>query len=301
MDSILFSAIVVDADRIDWDFGDLGTSTAYNLKYAYSQAGNYQVFATITDTAENLSYSFELDNNIEVYSLPVIDLGESVDLCAGEETSISGPAGMNAYTWSNGGNDQSIIVHSGGRYYLVVEDANSCLAQDSVDVTIRALPVIDIGEDISILENESETVNAGEGFTSYTWNDIAGSNLYTVSGADLGLGEHILRVEVENEFGCTNSDTIQITVSAIDALGALVSVEFRLYPNPVTDVVRIVWDRNLAEALQITIVDLGGKPMISGMLRESGEEINVTGLKAGSYYLIMKTGSETKTLPLIKI
>lgn len=301
MDSILFSAFVVDADRIEWDFGDLGTGAEFNLKYAYSQAGNYQVLATVTDTTENLSYKFELENSIEIYSLPVIDLGESIDLCAGEEVSIVGPSGMKSYTWSNGGDDQSMIVHAGGRYYLVVEDANSCLAQDSVDVIIRALPVIDLGEDISILINESETVNAGEGFSSYAWNDIAGSNLYTVSGSDFGLGDHILRVEVENEFGCVNSDTIQITVSAIDALGELVSVEFNLYPNPVADFVRIEWSRNLMEELQITIVDLSGKPMISGILRESGEAVNVAGLKAGAYYLIMKIGSETKTLPLVKI
>lgn len=301
MDSILFSALVVDADTIEWDFGDLGSGAEFSLKYAYSQAGIYQVHATITDTTENLSYTFELENNIEIYALPVIDLGENIDLCTGEETSIQGPAGMSAYSWSNGGDAQSIIVHDGGRYYLLVEDVHACLAQDSIDVTIRALPVIDLGDDISILENESQTINAGEGFSSYTWNDQTGTNLYTASGTDLGLGEHILRVEVENEFGCVNSDTMKITVSAVDGLGEFISIEFSVYPNPAEDFIRIDWNRDLYQEIQMTIVDLTGKAMQSHMLRERGEEINIAALKSGSYYLIMKMGMESITFPLVKI
>jgi hypothetical protein len=300
-DSVLFSAMVVDADSFAWDFGDLGTSSELSLNYAYKQAGIYQVSAAITDRENDISATFNLKNDITVHKLPVIDLGEDIDLCVGDSTSISGPGAMTSYSWSNGSTEESVVVRSEGRYFLVVEDVNSCLNQDSVDITLRSLPVIDIGDTLKILDTESVNIDAGEGFDSYSWNETMGGRFYTKEGSELGIGEFVLRVQVENEFGCFNSDTLTILVSTIDGFNEDAIINFRIYPNPVKDKINLKWDKSLAGTFQLIIIDVKGKPWVSKELYGKEEEMNLEHLPSGNYFLILKSEEKSKSIPIVKL
>ncbi|MEZ5011745.1 MAG: PKD domain-containing protein [Bacteroidales bacterium] len=92
--------------------------------------------------------------------------------------------------------DSSVVKHAytGGEYLFSIsvsdttENLTNIIGSDN-SIVIHSLPVIDLGGEVTINDDESLVLDAGSGFTSYLWNDNAGTNLYTLSGADLRTGE----------------------------------------------------------------------------------------------------------------
>ena len=89
--------------------------------------------------------------------------------------------------------------------------ANNCTATDDVVVTVNPLPTIDLGADSTLIcAGTTQTLDAGTGFTSYSWSDgstnqtlsanLAGT--YTVTGTDAN--------------GCTANDSMVIDVLTVD-------------------------------------------------------------------------------------
>jgi len=102
--------------------------------FTINQAGNYYV--KITD-----SYSCSITSDtvkVVVDNFPsTASLGPDVSLCAGNLITLtSGLAPSLTYTWSNGSNNDSLVINATGQYSVVVTNTNSCVAKDTINVTI---------------------------------------------------------------------------------------------------------------------------------------------------------------------
>jgi hypothetical protein len=140
------------------------------------------------------------------FSHPVVDLGNDLAFCEGEPVSLdAGNAGAE-FLWSSGEVSQSIMVTDGGTYSVKVTDANGCTATDTVVVTVNALPVMDLGSDITLCEGDSSQLDAGNPGSNYLWNTGATSQTIYVSASSL------YAVVVTDNNNCTNADTIEVTV-----------------------------------------------------------------------------------------
>jgi hypothetical protein len=159
-------------------------------------------FVTATDGTITLQDQI----TITVMSLPQVDLGEDISVCQGEEAVIDAGAGLASYLWSNGQTTQSITVDVAGIYWVEVANEFGCSSRDSVTLIINPLPEVNLGGDLNICEGSTVVLSAGTGFTSYLWS--TGATTSSIETTDAGQ----YWVAVTDQNGCSNSDTIVLTM-----------------------------------------------------------------------------------------
>jgi hypothetical protein len=81
------------------------------------------------------------------------------------------------------------------------------MVEDQITIQVNPLPVVALGDDAIICIGDSVIIDAGTGFSSYNWS--TGETVSTISAKV--TGEYW--VEVANEFGCTDRDTMSVTVN----------------------------------------------------------------------------------------
>lgn len=147
---------------------------------------------------------------ITINSLPTINLGNDTSICFGE--SITLDAGLaSSYNWSNSTFVQTINVNSAGAYWVDITDANDCISRDSIVININAIPVVDLGGNTSICENDSVVLDAGN-YNYEIWNGIDTSETFTVSS------NQTVNVIVIDNAGCSGTDQIEVTVNALPTI-----------------------------------------------------------------------------------
>ena len=164
-----------------------------------SQPGSY----TVT-VVSNLGCTGE--NTVEVISTPLPEptISGDTEFCPGASANIEGPAGFNAYAWSNNDTTQAISVSMGGAYSLTVTDANGC--QGATSTTIAAIPEPQpmISGELEFCEGASTILSASSGFSSYAWPGGGASPDITVTAA--GTYE----VTVTDAFGCEGNASAEV-------------------------------------------------------------------------------------------
>ena len=125
--------------------------------------------------------------------------------CAGSNVTLDAGAGFASYTWSTTANTQTIDVSAIGQYYVDVVDSLGCASSDTVNITELSLPVVDLGPDMTACQGDTITLDAGTGFTSYSWSSSAGT----------GQTEEVYTTDdyiafVTDTTGCTGTDTINV-------------------------------------------------------------------------------------------
>jgi len=155
--------------------------------------------------------SIILEDNITitVVSLPEVNLGEDISVCESGEALFDAGPGFSSYLWSNGQTGQSIIVDEPGTYWVEVTNSFGCSKRDSIVFEIYPLPNVELGDDQSFCEGTSAMLSAGTGFVSYLWN--TGDDTYYINVDD--PGEYW--VEVMDENGCSNQDTIMLSMNPL--------------------------------------------------------------------------------------
>ncbi|MBI4645412.1 MAG: gliding motility-associated C-terminal domain-containing protein [Bacteroidia bacterium] len=112
-------------------------------------------------------------------------------------------------TYNNITGTQIFSGLAAGTYTLNVSDDNNCPGTVNVTITQPAPVSVNLGNNITICSNQTAVLNAGAGFTSYSWNNGATTQTITVSAG----GQY--SVTVTNSSGCTGTDQVNVTVNAI--------------------------------------------------------------------------------------
>ncbi|MEX2596964.1 MAG: T9SS type A sorting domain-containing protein, partial [Salibacteraceae bacterium] len=201
------------------------TDTAFNL-----HNGNYVV--SVTDSNGCLAVaSVEVNSD---FNAPIIDLGDDIEACDGEEVILTPGSGFTSYLWSTGDITISLDVSSSQLYQVNVVDSNGCTGSDSVAVQFYEIPVFDLGKDTLVCLEDSITsivLDAGIGFNIYSWStgdttnsiEVSESGLYSVSAGELE--------------GCEGSDQIIVVFDTCVNVSAPrlelpTAPRISVYPNP---------------------------------------------------------------------
>ena len=141
-------------------------------------------------------------------SLPV-DLGNDTTVCEGETVTISSGYPSLGYTflWNTGETTNEIKKLTAGIYSVLVQDLNGCLGDDTTNLVINLLPVVDLGVDKVICEGESDSFVAGTGWSTIIWNTLETNQVIDVDST----ANYIVRVTDNN--GCEASDEALLTVN----------------------------------------------------------------------------------------
>jgi len=202
------------------------TVTCANQPIVLSAGSTYQQYlwnngttdSTITPNVSGIYVVTVTDGNgctksdqasVTVNPIPVPTVSSVGYYCFGSSVLVNCGSGFNNYLWSNGDSTQNIYVSSVGWYAVVVTDGNGCTGTDSINITQRNLPVVNIGGDPQICLGQTSILNAGAGFSGYLWSN----GVTTQTNAVTTAGTYI--VTVTDAFGCNNQDIFTLTVDPL--------------------------------------------------------------------------------------
>ena len=195
-----------------WDLGDGGTSTLGKFQHFYPQLGSYPVQLIVTDHCLDEVDTFYRDLRITLRQ--EVDALDGIEICEGgsielEATDLPGAR----YEWT-GPNDffseeQFPILTemdpSEAGPYSVIGIISGCATYPAItDVVIHPTPMPELGKDTFVCRFDDPVVLYPGDFRDYIWQDGSTySNLIVDREGDYS-------VEVVDEYGCSNSDSIFI-------------------------------------------------------------------------------------------
>ena len=135
--------------------------------------------------------------------------GSSVNLDAGAYTS---------YLWTTGSETtQTINVTTSGNYEVTVTDANGCTGTDTESITVNSNPTATIAGSTSYCTGFSSTLDAGAGYSAYSWSTGATTQTINATTAD-----NPITVTVTDGNGCTDTSA-PVTLTENTALTPIVT------------------------------------------------------------------------------
>jgi hypothetical protein len=198
-------ADVVECGSATLDAGNAGST------FAWSNGANTQ---TNTVNATN-DYSVTVTNtagcsssdtvNATINAIPVVNLGNDVTQCGGTVTLDAANAGS-SFAWSNSETTGSVTVSASANYSVTVTSTDNCSATDDVNVTINAIPVVNLGSDTAQCGG-TVILDAGNSGSSFNWS--SGDNTQTVV---VGVS-NTYSVTVTDANNCTGTDAAVVTIS----------------------------------------------------------------------------------------
>jgi gliding motility-associated-like protein len=190
-------------------------STDKNIKIEITQKDTIWVVVT-KDYGHQISDTIIVD----VFSLPNVDIGNDVSICYGEELNLFLGADSDTVDWytftniyqDSNTNNFKHSFYTNDEIYAVLTDFHGCKNSDSMSVTVRALPVIDLVNDTALCLNSLLQLSSGTVGDSINWYSLTSSiqminsnNFeYLVSATDT------FKVELFDEHRCVNYDTIRV-------------------------------------------------------------------------------------------
>jgi gliding motility-associated-like protein len=199
--------------------------------YLYSWSPGGQTTSNPTDLCLGLNTVTVTDQNgctmidvITTAATDTIDAQTEVDFnaCIGAPFNLNGitTGNVNSVEWFaipgmiSIGTSDTVIVNptTTGAFQYVFEASGACNDFDTITVTIDALPIIDAGFDVTIIEETSTVLNATGGVT-YTWSPSNGLSDSTISNPTATpLVTTTYYVTGTSINGCIATDSVTVTV-----------------------------------------------------------------------------------------
>ncbi|MBV6485967.1 MAG: hypothetical protein KFKLKKLM_02595 [Flavobacteriales bacterium] len=192
-----------------WTFGEGGSSSQQNPIYNYSIPGSFNVTLVVGDAGVYDT----IQKIVSVFPIPTINVSGNQSICIGTSTGLTASGGV-TYNWSpSTGLSSSTVSNpiatptSTTTYTVTATDANGCVGNNMINITVNPLPNINAGADQVICSGDGFTPNATGG-VSYTWDNGANQGTtiypstttnYTVIGTDMN--------------GCQGTDNLVVNVS----------------------------------------------------------------------------------------
>ncbi|TND10121.1 MAG: glycosyl hydrolase [Bacteroidetes bacterium] len=194
-----------------------GSMTGSSVVVTPSSTTTYTVTGTAVNGCTNTA-----TRTINVVALPnVTATASSSTICTGGSTTLTA-SGANTYLWNPGSMSGAVVTVSptATTTYTVTGSNGTCINTFTITVTVTSTPTVTAtASSPSICGSGSATLTAG-GATTYVWmpGSLSGSSVivspsstttYTVTGTVPG--------------GCSNTETITITVASPPTVGATAS------------------------------------------------------------------------------
>ncbi|MBI34858.1 MAG: hypothetical protein CMP67_05770 [Flavobacteriales bacterium] len=142
-------------------------------------------------------------------SVPVVDLGDDIQICQGNSVSLDAQNSELDFLWNTGDTSQEIEVFSSGIFGVEAINSNGCIGSDSILVKINPLPIVRLGNDTVLCSGQIYLLNAENQGANYLWS--SGESSQTISVSE--VGEYIVFVTDDN--GCSSSDTVEVAFNEL--------------------------------------------------------------------------------------
>ena len=136
---------------------------------------------------------------VTINPLPTVSISGSTDICIGNQNVLNAGSGFSSYLWNTGETSQNISVASAGIYFVKVINSDGCKNTASITTVFATLATPVITGNLSFCTGGNTVLDAGAGYSSYSWSTGATTRTITVSTAGN------FSVTVTNAGGCTAS------------------------------------------------------------------------------------------------
>lgn len=126
---------------------------------------------------------------VEVKEVPLVNITSScksvsgsIQICKGEVLMLTA-SNADTYKWSTRESTQSISINTAGIYNVEVTYPNHCKSSSQMDVSIVTPPVVSLGNDTTLCDGTSQTINLVIPNASFLWSDGSTNSSYTIREA----------------------------------------------------------------------------------------------------------------------
>ena len=202
-----------------WSDGQTGPQIAVQAEGIYWLAVSNADHCTFRDTV-----------NVYYRTLPGFSLGNDSTLCQADLRLQVTVNDASSYLWSTGSTASAIVVNNSGLYWAEITKDN-CTYRDSVAISFKPYPVINLGRDTTLCLSSTLLLDAGNLGATYSWQDASTQQTYRVNRS----GAYWVAVDRDN---CISKDTIVVGDQAKPrfTLGADQSIcdgeKITLHPGP---------------------------------------------------------------------
>lgn len=240
-------------------------------------------------------------DSINVNPLPLVTLSLQNHICENANpVLLSGGSPLGGIYSGNGVSGNLFIPSDAGIGISSVlysyTDENGCYNSASASITVNEEPVVSIGNDTTLCAGSSILLNAGNAFSNYLWSTGSTQSFVTIDSSEVGIASTEVIVEVENSFGCSITDTVQITFAICAGIeNGNKSDVLSSYPNPFASTFHLFLDLRS----DIYIYDSTSR-LVEKLEQKNGEVLLGSELAPGIYSVIVSYKDTVKVLRVVK-
>jgi hypothetical protein len=180
------------------------------------------------------------------------------------------------YKWSNASIDSNVTITKSGDYSVTITNDICSTPSEVIKIKVNPNPVIKLSKKDTTIYKGDIVILKVSGASSYVWNTK--SKYDTISIKDAGT----YTVVGTNEFGCTSSDSMKLTVKVkTTGITDLASDKFQVYPNPASNNVYISLANFTNTSLRM--YDLIGNEVFHQVIKNEVTEVPVNQFAKGMY------------------
>ena len=194
-----------DVQSVKWDFDDPAsgagnTSTLDSPQHIFSAPGVFTVKLITYLPCRNDTFTKKV--TIDPFT---VDLGPDKAICADSLFLLDPQAGAGKqYKWQDNSSLPTLSSTVPGLYWVEVSRTDgSCKTRDSILISSKPNPLVNLGRDSLLCENNTLALDATNPGATYNWQDNSTTPVFTVSKA----GRYFVTVDLN---GCRASDTIVV-------------------------------------------------------------------------------------------
>jgi len=256
---------------------------------------------TVTGTDANGCTNTDMIT-VTVNSLPAVVANSTAPaVCDGSPVTLSG-SGATSYTWSGGVTDNLAFVPVSTTTYTVTgTDANGCMNIDSINVQVNPNPsvTVSLGQDTACTTAGNITLN-GESPAGGTWSGpgVTGNSFDPVAA---GMGNIMIMYMYTDANGCSGSATDSIWVDICsDITNVSANGNVSLFPNPASTQFTIQLAAAPAAPVTVEVTNELGQVVNSFTMTGTTQQVNMTSLNAGVYFVRVINGDSVSVHRVVK-
>ncbi|RZJ32888.1 MAG: T9SS type A sorting domain-containing protein, partial [Flavobacterium sp.] len=267
--------------------GNSWSNGATTQSITVSASGNYSVLVNNGTCASASSAAATVTVN-QLPATPTISASGATTFCEGGSVTLSSSSAT-GNIWSNGATTQSITVSASGNYSVLVNNGTCASALSAAtSVVVNALP--DAG-----VTQSGGVVTATQPGASYQW--FTCSNI-AIPGE---TGQTFIPTEVGDYLVVVSNGDCSATSACISVtqLGTANFTHdyFRIYPNPVNDVLNIEYTGVLTK---VELFNIAGQKLYSASANAGATQIDMSSLPAGIYLVKAASDNLSQTFKVVR-
>lgn len=185
-------------------------------------------------------------------------------------------------------------IPAGQTRLFIYENAVGCDSAVTVNVAANPLPVVDLGQDSTVCEGQTVTLDAGNTGATYNWSNGANTQTITVGTSNL------YEVTVTNSFGCTASSDVAVSVVVCPGTDEPALRNVSVFPNPTSGALTVQFAELPSKTTHLTVVNTVGQTVLAKQqVADLNTSLDLSQLPKGLYFLRLQSGASISSVRVI--